>query len=587
MITRLTLKHWRAYDDLTLDLRDGTTFIVAPNGIGKTSIILGLQWALFGDDGAIDSLNCIRAGAQETSATVDLRLHDGSLLKVCRSRRLKGRVSVTYGHDGSVLAPDEGVSLLEEEFGVSLEIAARLCSMLSADSGVPDSLDLRDHLYRAFGVADVLEAREDARLLLQRVRKRRTELTREVKSRISDRSMLEGELDSVVATEHSIVEQLRTAQAVAAARQARRDAHRAWNDFEERLAAYRVSLQQLIDHAAALSLQANTAPVQQLDREILQLAAQLDAAQSHRATAAGAVAAAEHALGQLGGEHESRRCPTCLRPFKDDELTDARDSQTRELDRHSATESDAQDEVAALQERLRQLERLGAQLAALPPPPQPPAEPRPDIEPESDALAEEIGSLHRQLGGLETRRKQVQAALADDDSAALAVTDLESAFRREALAEAAHRSLSATVDELTRTRIDPLADEIRWRWKRLFGSDGLQLRPDGSIVHVIGERELPWESMSGGERIWARLVTHLLVLATSTKLPFAWFDEPLEHLDPRARRAVAASLAAASTAGGPPQLIVTTYEHTIARQLSADNANTEIRYVRTRELPTA
>ena len=55
-------------------------------------------------------------------------------------------------------------------------------------------------------------------------------------------------------------------------------------------------------------------------------------------------------------------------------------------------------------------------------------------------------------------------------------------------------------------------------------------------------------------------------------LPFAWFDEPLEHLDPQFRHAVAATLATATRGGSPRQLLVTTYEHGIAQQL-ADNTD--------------
>ena len=71
-----------------------------------------------------------------------------------------------------------------------------------------------------------------------------------------------------------------------------------------------------------------------------------------------------------------------------------------------------------------------------------------------------------------------------------------------------------------------------------------------------------------GERTWARIVTHLIVMGTTTSLPFAWFDEPLEHLDPQLRHAVAATLATATRGDSPRQLLVITYEHDIAQQLA-------------------
>ena len=133
---------------------------------------------------------------------------------------------------------------------------------------------------------------------------------------------------------------------------------------------------------------------------------------------------------------------------------------------------------------------------------------------------------------------------------------------------------------MTAARIEPIATEVQWRWKQLFSDGGLQLAPNGTITRLVANETLPWETLSGGERIWARLVTHLLIIETSTTLPTAWFDEPLEHLDPKLRRTVAGYLATATSTTGPNQLIVATYEHEMASQLAADNDTASIVYLR-------
>ena len=69
-------------------------------------------------------------------------------------------------------------------------------------------------------------------------------------------------------------------------------------------------------------------------------------------------------------------------------------------------------------------------------------------------------------------------------------------------------------------------------------------------------------------------------MGTTTSLPFAWFDEPLEHLDPQLRHAVAATLATATHRGFPRQLLVTTYEHGIAQQLADDTEGARIIAIR-------
>jgi len=101
---------------------------------------------------------------------------------------------------------------------------------------------------------------------------------------------------------------------------------------------------------------------------------------------------------------------------------------------------------------------------------------------------------------------------------------------------------------MIRERIDRSPERWPGGWKRLFGSGDLILHPDGRIRRRIGSRELEFSELSGGERIWALLVTRLLVLSVSTRVPFVWLDEPLEHLDPRS-----AGSSPARWCGPPPR----------------------------------
>ena len=74
MIRRLTLRNWRAYEHLELDFRPGATFVVAPNGVGKSSIVEGARFALFGfvPPAREGAARVTRTGI--TSATVDVEL---------------------------------------------------------------------------------------------------------------------------------------------------------------------------------------------------------------------------------------------------------------------------------------------------------------------------------------------------------------------------------------------------------------------------------------------------------------------------------------------------------------------------------
>jgi ABC-type molybdenum transport system ATPase subunit/photorepair protein PhrA len=69
----------------------------------------------------------------------------------------------------------------------------------------------------------------------------------------------------------------------------------------------------------------------------------------------------------------------------------------------------------------------------------------------------------------------------------------------------------------------------------------------------------------------ADVIVRLIVASAVTDLPTVWFDEPLEHLDPRRRVALARTLVTAVEAGPLPSVVITTYEEHIARQLELTN----------------
>ena len=72
MITRVLLRNWRGYEKLALDVGPGLTFVIADNGVGKTSLVNGVAWAIFGDASGIDGDAAIRAGTDRTVAEVEL-----------------------------------------------------------------------------------------------------------------------------------------------------------------------------------------------------------------------------------------------------------------------------------------------------------------------------------------------------------------------------------------------------------------------------------------------------------------------------------------------------------------------------------
>ena len=288
------------------------------------------------------------------------------------------------------------------------------------------------------------------------------------------------------------------------------------------------------------------------------------------------------AIDLLSGEEGA--CPTCLRPLPGQDRYSA-------VSVHRANHEQAKSDEAKLQKaihlkntRSKSVSQRLAEFEALVEPAINQIEPDVPSRAEAEACLQNANAAldnhNQQLGRVQSQLEALRNQIANDSQVELEQERLRLAYRREAAAMAGAKVLRTAADRTIESRITPIADEVRTRWKHLFSNNGLAFKPDGSITRVQHGQVLDWDTLSGGERTWARIVTHLIVIAATTSLPFAWFDEPLEHLDPQMRHAVAATLAKATRLGSPNQLLVTTYEHGIAQQLADDLDDAQIIAVR-------
>ena len=576
MIRSLALRGWRSYEDLELELGPGTTFVVAPNGVGKTSLVYGLAWGVFGDQSTINPRHCIRAGASMAEVDVELELPGGRRLTIHRLAKRKGSPTATYEMDGARLTQRSALAEMEQTLGIELPVASRLSMMLGGGHvAATEALKLDSHLHQVFGVAHLLSAAETAESVAKDAAKARASLRSTTRQRMDNRAELESDiarLEKEVASLRNRATELKRARDAAAEERSLAERHLALADQRERFAQQRSELLAVIENLLGRPVPSDT-------NGLIESELRTELESSHHAIremtegvvkARSTVTAAEQALQLL--DVEDAICPTCMRPLPHDERALAISAHERQ---HQAAAADVQrlDETRTTRQRhVQSVSRLLAQLEALQPPSKEVGDtelPSPDV---AEALfqqtAADLDEHNLRLGGARSRLESLKAQIASDDQVQEEQRSLQQAYRREALAVAGALALRSAVDHVIQTRIEPLANEVRTRWKHLFTSNGLTFSSDGSITRLRGDEELAWDTLSGGERTWARIVTHLIVMGTTTSLPFAWFDEPLEHLDPQLRHAVAATLATATLGGSPRQLLVTTYEHGIAQQLS-------------------
>ena len=83
-VTRLSLRNFRVFPELDLEVPPGVVGIYGPNGAGKSTLVESILWALFGVARTGKESLRTDGAAGETVATVEFE-HDGHLYEVTRS----------------------------------------------------------------------------------------------------------------------------------------------------------------------------------------------------------------------------------------------------------------------------------------------------------------------------------------------------------------------------------------------------------------------------------------------------------------------------------------------------------------------
>jgi DNA repair exonuclease SbcCD ATPase subunit len=316
-----------------------------------------------------------------------------------------------------------------------------------------------------------------------------------------------------------------------------------------------------------------------LDRAESAAADALDDLRRDAASVAGTLKAVRMAAAQV--ETAGARCPVCRRELSVEDVAHAASAHAEDIGRLSAREHELAGLIKSASNRLDKLRVLQRQAVRLPEIEDVADEQAPGVAGATAAVQEARAVAEAAMEGAveaRARRSTLLAEIADEERAARETQEAFLAHRREAVTAITSQVMREAAEAILSERIDPLATEVRHRWKRVFGERGsLQLRPDGQLVLVRGIHEIPFTQFSSGEKVVALLATRLLVLGASTRASFVWLDEPLEHLDPPNRRLIASLLAAVGE--HIRQILVTTFEEPLARRLAA-MSDVHLRYVR-------
>jgi DNA repair exonuclease SbcCD ATPase subunit len=589
----MSVRNWKAYDELAVDLTPGTTFLVARNGVGKTSFIESILWGLLGSEASDIDGETSRRGEGTATVSLDLQLPGRGLVTLTRralpaSGRGRPKEDVTFSHaEGDGQGDAAWHAVLTEAWQASPSLLGRLLILpehavweeLSSPAGVDINAAIRDLLR-----LDVLDELGDIAGVESRKAKKMVQESRAV----SDRELQEARhVFQAARAEYDVAEsevnELRMAYANRKAQRLYADSSTKWETEHAQWAREQDSARVAVASALRDVVPAFEDPVPPAGADTDIAAAALIAVGVALENLDAEIAAAR-ALYELSDRHRQdlspdHDCPVCLRPMDRSTVQAAAERHSDflqdlvgRLDRLAQTRSRtaaARDQLIVLQQRL-----------SVSPPPAPTL-PEPAVGPELDNVRhaasadlsdEELLAAGRAAAErAEQRRDALGVArstltgLEDSDRAwAAAVT----ASRRQGLSTLVMGASNRLSAEMTAQAANPLLQLVRDQWKKLPLGDALDIDDTGLISVLRRGRRLNYRCMSGGEKAQAVLIYRVAALKALSAAPVLLLDEPLEHLDPRNRWRYGRMLASLSGSGALNQTLVTTYEEPLARRLA-------------------
>lgn len=603
MISRILLRNWRGYEKLSLDLGPGLVFVIADNGVGKTSLINAAAWALFGEASGVDGPAAIRVGAPEASVEVDLAV-GGTELSVRRSLRRegRGRESVEAAIDGRAASAGELRQALAGAAALPYEILSQLMFVPEMQLTHEGELfaDVQGHLSGLLGIDHLRHAAATARqvqsAVTREVRAVREQVRADEAVLLAARATIEEADAEIARIDAAVLADLTQRDDLDAARRVLDD----WAAYDAAQAEHDAALAGLLADAAAVGVDLEGGDEgDELDALVQAEQDVLDRNQEVQAALATAEAETNLVRGQLDqlDRLESAAdavCPVCLRPMDEDVAEHASAEHRARLAEIEARRTEIEQrrtEVVAAAGRLTAIAQAVSRLA----PPVVPSAPRPsssadEMADQRAALEDAIAERLSRKGALGEQLRRAEQALDEADRARAATAELT---RLHALA-ATSSSLAALADDEADARTErclaPLSQALARRWSEMFAGSSRRprLSGGGSIelgVAAAAGATIPYSSFSGGEKTLASLLTRLLFVTSASALDCMWLDEPLEHLDPTNRTKVTHLLSQVCRPGRRMrQVLVTTYEEGLARSLAERDESASILYVSTDEL---
>lgn len=575
MISRVRLSHWKKHPELDCEFRPGLNFVLGPNGRGKSSLLQGIKFGLIGEAAGV-GYEAVRHGAAEATARVFI---DDEALVVTHSIDTDGRISSEVVSNDPSSAHGTVDRYLTAVLGADPVFLREILFVFEGETARYErdpSLGLEHHLRQLLPIASLIDGQrqvQQARKPLSRILKEdrgqlsvsRDEIAEtnrriaELQERVRLLEAKSRDLEPLVYRMNSAAVHDRT-RADAAARKHQWDAE--WRHMLERIDG-RIPLEPSATEEDVLS---------ELTNALEEFANRSRAALTRAARAESRYDEAKRQREMLE-RREGETCPLCRQHLSDDHRISVVAALTEEERRYLRAAEEGQDRARELDDRVKAFRELLTELSMLvarkPSPPVPPAtgdivvpSERGSVERRAEEVRAELARAREELAVMHDRLRAARARLQ-------LVDQVTETFRQDALLTTVDKALGSFEEALRNRVLTPLADELRREWKgfRPDAEWALTLNARGQLCIERQGEQLPYSSMSGGEKMLSLLLFRLSLVRALTKARFLVLDEPLEHLDPRSRRLLVTSLNHLLRQGVLDQIIVSTYEESLARRL--------------------
>jgi DNA repair exonuclease SbcCD ATPase subunit len=603
MITRVAMSNWRAFDEREFAFSPGLTFLLGPNGSGKTSILEAIVFGLTGEPATVEQRGqLLRDPARSAIVRVSFAVGDQEyLVERSQSARRAEGARLTRAGESRTLATGQArvTAAVEELLGVSADFLGRIVYMAEGDVfrflREPPGEALDRQVRRVLGLGAIETFVRALDLAAGRVRQQTATLQAALAGADALGVRQEGELDQRLSDlDARRAQRLGDLHALQDQISARRQARQELATLAGLLAQALPVLQTDPDAWASAQREPLAAVYVALERAVAGERAAAQAGELEQARLAGEAGAYERSRKLLAREDPGQgRCPTCGRALAPDErraalerldasrerleaaLVAARAKHAAAGGRVAAREASlaaARELHLAFEHRHTPLLNVAVPLTALA---GQAAARRAGLDEEVEHLERAAAELQQELGGVGAERERylaVQRTLRELGFATpgAAVMGLVAIEARALTLRAAGQAADETLMARRNTDLEGLYAQIARVWAHFLGRpEDWRLALDAAGRPVLtgpSGRPLDLGQFSGGEKTALLIVLHTIVARQFARSDFLLVDEPMEHLDPANRRVLLAFLVEACRRQAFAQAIVATFEEPLVRK---------------------